>query len=156
VKNGFQESLSAWLEGFKKAGFLCALVAGSAALGFLIAWPLWYFATSARQAYTITVLCLGGAGAVFLAIRAGQRRRKAMREDGKPRRNALTVMLTVVIAVVATAGTYVGAALFARGLWVIGAVELVAWGGLLWVIGRARRAANSRKVRPVPAENVGK
>jgi hypothetical protein len=79
-----------------------------------------------------------------------------MREDGKRRRSALAALLTVVIVVVATAGTYVGAALFARGLWVIGAVELLIWGGLLWVIGRARRAANSRKVRPLPAENVGK
>jgi hypothetical protein len=156
VTKSFRKSLSAGLEGLKKAGFLFALVAGSAGLGLLIAWPLWFFATSARQAYTITVLCLGGVFAVFLVVRAARRRRAVMRQAGKPRSGLLSIVLTVLIACVATAGAFVAAALFARGLWVIAAIEIVLWGALLWLIGRARRSANSRKVRPVPAENTGK
>jgi hypothetical protein len=156
VKESFQKSLAAGLEGVRRAGFLLALVAGSAALGLLIAWPLWLFATSARQVYTITVLSLSGAGVVFLTVRAGQRRRKARHEAGKPRRSLLAVMLTAVMVAVAVAGAYLAAALVVRGLWVIGAAEVVLWVGLLWLIGRGRRAAKDRKVRTVPAENAGR
>jgi len=156
VKEGFQKSLAAGLEGIRKAGFLLALVAGSAALGFLIAWPLWLFATSARQVYTTTVLSLGGAGVVFLTVRAGQRRRKARNEAGKPPRSLLAVVLTALMVAVAITGAFLAAALVVRGLWVIGAAEVVLWVGLLWLIGRGRRAAKDRKVRTVPAENAGR
>jgi small-conductance mechanosensitive channel len=153
VRNGFQKSFAAGLEGLRKVGFLLGLVAGSAVLGFLIAWPLWLFATSARQVYTITVLALAGAGIVFLAVRAARRRQKARRDAGKPGLGLLPVLLTVLLVLVGISGAYLGAALFVRGLWVVGVGVLVLWAGLLWLVGRARRAAKGRKVRRVPAEN---
>jgi hypothetical protein len=153
VKSGLQKSIAAWIEGGRKIGFLLLLVAGSAILGFLIAWPLWLFATSARQAYTITVLALAGAGVVFLVVRAAQRRRRAVRDAGKPPRTFLSGLLTVLMVVVGIAGVYLAAALIVRGLWIIGAAVIAVWAGLLWLIGRARGATKVRKVRPVPAEN---
>lgn len=153
MNNGLRRTVAAWVEAARKTGFLLLLVVGSAALGILIAWPLWLFATSARQAYTITVLALAGAGIVFLAVRAVQRSRKAVQDPGKPRRTFLSVLLTVLIVIVGFAGAYLAAALFVRGLWIIGAGVVVLWAGILWLMGRARGAAKTRKVRPVPAEN---
>ncbi len=68
MKNAFRKTLSRWVEAGRKVGFLLVLVAGSAALGLLISWPLWLFATSARGAYSITVLGLAGAGILYLVV----------------------------------------------------------------------------------------
>ncbi|MGA2381642.1 MAG: hypothetical protein ABSG85_20275 [Spirochaetia bacterium] len=153
MKNGLRKAIAAWIEGGRKVGFLLLLVAGSAGLGFLIAWPLWLFATTARQAYTITVLALIVGGIIFLAVRAAQRRRKAVRDAGKPRRTLLSGLLAVLMVIVGVAGVYLAAALIVRGLWIIGAGVVALWAGLLWLIGQARGAAKARKVRPLPAEN---
>ena len=77
-----RRTLARWFEAGRRIGFLLVLVAGSAALGLLISWPLWFFATSARQAYTITVLVLAGAGVVFLVVRSASRSRGATRDPG--------------------------------------------------------------------------
>jgi hypothetical protein len=89
-------------------------------------------------------------------VRAALRRRKTLRDDGRPGRSALTALLTVLTALVGIAGVYLAAALIARGLWIVGAGVVVLWAGLLWLIARARAAAKSRKLRPVPAENGSK
>ena len=146
-------TLARWLEIGRKIGFLVALVAASAALGFAISWPLWLFATSAREAYTITVLALAGAGLVFLVVRAVLRSRRATRDPGKPRRTPLSVLLTFLMVIVGFSGAYLAAAFLARGLLAIGAADIVVWGVLLWALGRARSAAKNPKVRPLPAEN---
>jgi hypothetical protein len=148
-----RKTLARWLEVGRKIGFLVALVAASAALGFVISWPLWLFATSARRAYTITVLALAGAGIIFLVFRAIRRSRRATRDPGRPRRTPLSVILTFLMVVVGLAGAYLGAALLARGLLVIAAADIVVWAALLWVLGRARSAAKNPKVRTLPAEN---
>jgi len=153
VKNGFRKTLARWVEAGRKVGFLLLLVAGSAALGFLISWPLWLFATSARKAYTITVLGLAAAGVIFLIVRSVQRSRTATRDPGKPRRTFISVLMTVLMVPVGFGGVCLAAAFLVRGLWVFGAADLAAWGILLWVLGRARTAAKNRKVRAVPAEN---
>jgi hypothetical protein len=153
VKQGFQKTLSRWIEGARRVGFFLLLLAGSAALGILIAWPLWYFATTARNEYTIFVLALAGAAIVFLAVRGGIRRRKAARDSGVPRRSVLAVLLSVVMVVIGCAGLYAAAALFSRRLWIIGSADVAVWAALLWLMGRARAAAKSRKVRRIPAEN---
>lgn len=62
--------LRAWGEAARKIGFLALLVAGSAAAGLVIAWPLWYFATSARTAYTAFALILAACGIIFAIIRS--------------------------------------------------------------------------------------
>jgi hypothetical protein len=153
VKNGFRKTLTRWVEAGRKVGFLLVLVAGSAALGFLISWPLWLFATSARTAYTITVLGLAGAGVIFLVVRSVQRSRTATRDPGTPRRTFISALMTVLMVLVGFGGAYLAAAFLVRGLWAFGAADLAAWGILLWLLGRARRAAKNRKVQAVPAEN---
>jgi len=153
VSNGFRRRISAWIEAGRKTGFLLLLVAGSTALGILIAWPLWLFATSARQAYTITVLALAAGGIVFLVARAILRSRSAARDPGRPNRSAGSALLTALMVIVGCSGLYLSAALLARGIWIFGAGAAVVWAGLLWLLGRARGAVRNRKARPVPAEN---
>lgn len=156
MKNNLRKTLARWLQAAGKIGFLLVLAAGSAALGFLISWPLWLFATSARQVYTVTVLALAGAGSVALIVRSALRSRAAARDPGKQRRTFLTALLTFLMVIVGFSGAYLAAAFLARGLWIIGAVDIAAWGLLLWALGRARNAAKSPKVRTVPAENGSK
>jgi hypothetical protein len=153
VKTAVRKTLARWFEAGRKIGFLLFLVAGSAALGFLISWPLWLFATTARTAYTITVLGLAGAGIVFLVTRSVLRSRTATRDPGKPRRTLLSAFLTMLMALIGFGGAYLAAVLLVRGLWLFAAVDLAAWGLVLWGLGRARSASKNRKVRPVPAEN---
>lgn len=156
TRRGFGRRLSAWIEAGRKAGFLVILVAGSAALGLIIALPLWLFATSAREAYTVVVLVSAAAGVVYLVVRSVARRRAAVRDSGRPRRSALAGFLTALMAVIGAAGLYAAAALLARGNWILGSLDLVLWAGILWLLGRGRRAARDRKARPVPAENKGR
>jgi hypothetical protein len=156
AKSTVRKTIARWLEAGRKIGFLLVLVAGSAALGFLVSWPLWLFATSARQAYTFTVLGLACAGVIFLAVRSIRRSRRTTRDPGKPRRTFVSVLLTVLMVLVGFGGAYMAAAFLVRGLWVFGAVDIAAWGLLLWALGRARSGAKNPKVRPVPAENGSK
>ncbi len=153
MNRGLRKSIATWIEGARRVGFLLLLVAGSAALGFLIAWPLWLFATSARPAYTVTVLALAGAGIVLLIVRAARRRRQAVRDAGKPVHTFLSALLGFLTAVIGVAGAYLAAALMVHGLWIVAAIVVVLWAGFLWLLGRARGAAKSRKADPVPAEN---
>ena len=153
MSGGLRRRLAAWIETARNAGFLVLLVAASAALGLAIAVPLWFFATSARGAYTVAVLVLAGAGIVYLVVRSAVRRSATARESGRPRQSAVAVLLAVLMGVVGVAGLYAAAALAAHANWVLGALDLVVWAGLLWLMGRARRAAGSRKARPFPAEN---
>ena len=153
MSSGLRRRISAWIEAGRKTGFVILLVAGSAALGILIAWPLWLFATSAREAYTVTLLALAAGAAVYLVVRGVVRRRSAARDPGRPRGSAASALLTTLIVIVAVAGLYLAAALLARRIWILGAGAAVAWAGLLWLLGRARGAARNRKTRRVPAEN---
>jgi hypothetical protein len=141
------------MEAGRKAGFLVLLVAGSAILGILIAWPLWLFATSAREVYTISVLALAAGGIGYLVVRGFLRRRSAPRDPGRPRSSAVSGFLTGLMVIVGCAGLYFAAALLAHGTWVLGAGALVIWAGLLWLLGKARGAARGRKARAVPADN---
>ncbi len=142
-----------WIEAASAAGFVLLLVVACVALGLAIAWPLWAFATGARQAYTATVLGAAAAGIVFLLVRAARRRRSAMRDPSVPRRSVAAGLLAALMVLVGLCGAWLAAALLARGIWALGAAAVVAWILLLWVLGRARRAAKGRKPRAVPAEN---
>jgi len=151
--------LASWIEAGRKTGFLLLLVAGSAALGIIIAWPLWLFATSARETYTVVVLALAAGGIVYLVVRALLRSCTTARDPGRPRRSAVSGLLTALMVIVGCAGLYLVAAMAARRTWVLAALAVVLWIGLLWLLGRARNAARARaegrtrKARPVPAEN---
>jgi hypothetical protein len=154
VRGAVKRRLESWIEALRKIGFFILLVAGSACFGFAIAWPLWFFATSQRQAYTIFAFCLAGGGLLALAVRRFIRLRKSPRDPGKPRRTILSVLLTVLLTIVVVAGGYVAAVLFYRGLWILAAPELVIWAGVLWALTYARRASNRHNERHNPAENV--
>jgi hypothetical protein len=155
MKIGLRRIFSSWLDVLRKVGVFVLLVAGSAGLGLLIAWPLWLFATSSRRIYSIVVLSLLFAGLVFLVVRGILRRRSRMRDPGQPRRNALTFLITTLIVAVAITGAYAAAVLFSRRLWVLAVLTLLAWGGLLWFFGFLRRCARARKAPALPAENRG-
>jgi uncharacterized membrane protein YidH (DUF202 family) len=154
VTGAVKRRLESWLEAFRRIGFFVILVAGSALFGFAIAWPLWLFATSQRQAYTVFAFCLAGGGLIALGIRRFIRLRRSARDPGRPRRSVLSVLLTILLTIVAVAGAYVAAVLLYRGLWILAAPALVAWAGLLWGLGLARRASNRHNERRDPAENV--
>ena len=156
MRNSARKTLARWLEAGRKIGFLLVLVAGSAALGLLISWPLWLFATSAREVYTVTFLALAGVGVVSLIARSVRRNRRATRDPGKPRRTFLSLLLTVLMVIVGFGGAYLAAAFLARGFWTIGAIAVATWGLLLWALGRARNAAKHSKARTIPAENGSK
>jgi hypothetical protein len=144
-----------WIAAGRGVGFFLLLAGGSAALGFVIAWPLWLFATSERKAYTVFVLCLLGAGIVALIVRSAARRRRAARDRGGPRRTALSALITLVQVVFAVTGLWAEAVFVARGLWLFAVVGLLAWASIVWALGIGRRAAKRRKQAAVPAENKG-
>jgi hypothetical protein len=154
VRSGLRQRLESWLEALRKIGFFILLVAGSAVFGFAIAWPLWIFATSQRQAYTIFAFCLAGGALLALAARKVIRLRTSAHDPGKPRRTFLSTLLTILITLVGLAGGYLAAVLFYRGLWILAIPALVAWAALLWALAYARSAAKGHKERQNPAENV--
>ena len=150
-----RRTLSSWIDALRKIGFFLLLVAGSAGLGLLIAWPLWLFATSSRRIYTIVVLSLIAAGILFLVVRRILRGRDRMRDPGQPRKNALTFLVTTLTVIVGIVGAYVAAVLFARRLWIFAFPTVLVWAGILWLLGFLRRLARARKEPALPAENRG-
>ena len=136
--------LRGWLELAKKVGFFLLLVAGSSVLGLAIAWPLWYFAISARKAYTLFVLCIAVAGTLALAGRAMLRARKAPRDPGKPRRPLLSLLLFLLQTLAFLVGLYAVVLFVFRGLWLFAIPMLVIWLALLVALGIGRRAVKAR------------
>jgi hypothetical protein len=153
VNAGLRRTVSAWLRAARLVGGLVLLIGGSAALGLLIAWPLWRFATGARGPYTIFVLVVAAGGIVYLVVRRLQRNAAEARDPSLPRRSVSAGLLTAARVVIGVCGAYLAAALLARGFWILGASAAVVWGLLLWLLGRAHRAAIQRKERLHPAEN---
>lgn len=138
-----------WGELGQKIGFFLLLILGSAAVGAAIAWPLWYFATSARRAYTAFALILAAAGVVFLIVRAILRARGAPRETAGPRRSALSGFLALVQAIVLLAGLYLAAVLFFHGVWIFAVPLVLVCAALLVLLGLARRAAKASRPRSI-------
>ena len=143
-----------WLETGRSIGFILLLIAGTGLLGFCISWPLWFFATRTPGVYTATVLSLAGAGIAALIARRVLRRRSA---DGPSRHGAalLAAVISVFMGGVAIVGAFTAAALLARRMWLGGGIEVVLWVFLLWLLGKARRAAKTRKAPGFSAENRG-
>jgi 1,4-dihydroxy-2-naphthoate octaprenyltransferase len=137
--------LHVWGEAVRKIGFLVLLVVGSAAAGFIIAWPLWYFATSARVAFTAFALGLAGCGIVFGVVRAILRGRNAPRDTGARRRSPLSSLLGALQAIILLCGLYLGTALFYRGMWIFAVPLLLICFGLLALLGLIRRGAKASR-----------
>jgi len=130
VKHELRSLIRSWGELASKFGFFVLLVVGSATMGVVIAWPLWYFATSARAAYTVFALLLALAGVVFAIVRSVIKRRNATHEASGRRRPLLSSFLVILQVLILLSGLYV----FAIPL-------LVACFGLLVLLGLARRAS---------------
>lgn len=155
MKGSFARSLARWIEAARTLGFFLLLVAGSAALGLAIAWPLWLFATSQKRLFTLCLLCLLAAAILLLAVRAVVRRRHATRDPGRPGRTVLSVILGILLGMSVPVGAYVTAVLLFRGLWILAIPAVLIWLAFLWLLGFLRRAAKFRKQRAIPAENRG-
>jgi hypothetical protein len=140
-----------WREAVGTTGFLLLLVVGSAGCGLLISWPLWFFATTGRRAFTITVAVVVVAALASVVVRAVLRRRPAERRN--PLRVLALVLLTVLLVAVAAAGAYLCAALLYRGYLAAGIPAVIAWAGLLWLLGWLRRKVKPGHGRRESAEN---
>jgi hypothetical protein len=138
--------LSRILRGYReigaRAGFLVLLVALSAALGALIALPLWLFATTSPRAYTAAVLAAAAAAAGAALVR------RALRNGiSWPRAAAmaLALLLGLAKAVLLLAGLYAAAVFAARRLFLPAAAgALVFLAAAAW-IGFGVRAGTPRK-----------
>jgi Flp pilus assembly protein TadB len=150
VKSAHPRQGAAGLEAGRAVGFF--LVGGSAALGLGIALPLWAFATSYRTAYTIAFLSAAAAGLAAVAVRKAVRRRRSIRDPGKPRRSALSVGIACLILLVFCAGLYLAAVLLYRNLWILAIPALAVWAAILGLLGWAARAAKGRKAPRIPAD----
>jgi hypothetical protein len=148
-------SLGPWAETARGMGFFIILVAGSAALGFAIALPLWLLATRARQLYTILFLAATVGGVAFLLVRSALRRRRRSLDAPGSRRSPLAALLSAILAILVICGLYALAALAWQGWWLPALAALPVWAFLLWLLGRARRAVKARMEPVTPAETRG-
>jgi hypothetical protein len=104
--------LRGWREIGSRAGFLALLVVLSAALGALVALPLWLFATARPAAYTVTALAAAGAAVVAAVARRAARRGTGWRRAGAA---SLAAALAVAKAALLVGGLAAGVAFAARG-----------------------------------------
>lgn len=106
----------------RRTGIVVGLVAVSAALGGLIALPLWLFATASPRLYTAAVIAASCAGIAIAAVRrlvaSGARWRRAVPA-------ALGVLLGIAKAVLLLAGAYAAAAFAAGRRFLLAALGLV-------------------------------
>jgi hypothetical protein len=147
----YRGALARWREAVGTIGFLLLLIVGSAGCGFLIAWPLWLFATAERRIFTITVAAVVVAALAAVVVRAILRRGPTERRN--PLRVLALVLITVLVAAVAVAGAYLSAVLLYRGSPALGIPALVAWAGLLWLLTWLRRKVKPGHGRRESAEN---
>jgi len=146
VKGELRSVVRTWGQLAQKIGFLILLVAGSAAVGAAIAWPLWYFATSAREVYTGFVLILAAGGIVFAVVR-GLVRARRMPHDGTERLRPLSGLIGVLQGLILLGGLYVSAVLLYHGIWLIAIPALLVSLGLLLLLGLARRLLKASRAR---------
>ncbi len=115
--------------------FILALLAASAALSFAIAWPLWFFATRQRTAYSFFTLAVLAAAACILAFGARARKTAANGSPAKARkRPAVMALFAVLWMGILAAGSYFSVLLSVRGFAYIGIPFLVV---LLFLLGLA-------------------
>lgn len=92
-----------------------ALIAGTVAMSAAVVFPLWYFSTHARRAYTIAVLALFGAAILFLLVRRSRTFWELSANERSARvRRAIGKILSVLAYLV---GLYLILGLYAIGLY---------------------------------------
>jgi hypothetical protein len=117
--NFFRRAFQGYIGILKLGRLLTVLLFAAAVLGFIVAWPLWYFATTNSAAYSIFTLAVLGAGIVFAAARRiiGRRARSRLPSGASGSRNPLlTVLLIVLWLVIFVAGIYAVLFLYFRGI----------------------------------------
>ena len=151
MKREIRSVMRSWVELARGLGFLILLVGGSATVGVIIAWPLWYFATSNRIAYTAFALLLALAGAVFATVRSIIKGRNAAAEEGRRRRHALSKLLGVLQILILVSGLYLVAVLSYHAVWIFAIPLFIVCLGLIVLVGLARRTSKtSRDASIVP------
>lgn len=142
--------LSRVLRGYReigsRAGFLGLLVLLSAALGAVIALPLWLFATSRPREYTAAVLAAAAAAVVTAVIR------RVLRSGiSWPRIAAkvLAILLGIGKTALLLAGLYAAAAFAARGRIVPAAAGALAFlAAAAWIGWGVRSSTQNRREAP--------
>jgi hypothetical protein len=138
--------LSRVMRGYRRIGsrigLFVLLAVLSAALGALIAFPLWLAATAAPRIYTITVLAAAAAAVVAAAIRRVLRTGIGWHRAAA---KALSILLGLAKAVLLLAGIYAAAAFAAQRRYVPAAAgALVVLAAAAW-IGWGVHAGTARK-----------
>jgi hypothetical protein len=105
--------LKGYLGVLRGVGFFLGLLAASAALGALVAWPLWRFATASRPAYSWFALACMAAGLAAFGVRAALRRGKGAAQPRRGRPRALMGLALVLLFAAGLCGVLL---LAARGL----------------------------------------
>lgn len=140
------------LRGYREIGrralIVVGLVAVSAALGGLIALPLWLFATASPRLYTAAVIVAAGSGITIAAVRrlvvTGVRWRRAVPA-------ALGVLLGIAKAALLLAGAYAAAAFAAGRRFLLAAAGLVVALAVAAWIGYGASAG-----KPLPRRDSGR
>ncbi len=128
ASGAFGRILRGYLGVLRGLGFFIALLAASAGMGFLVAWPLWKFATSSRTGYSWFALAAVAAAIVLLVVRSALRRGAV--PAGPPSRRKRHPLVRAALGLVWTlallAGFSVVLLLAARGLYIAAVPALAA------------------------------
>ncbi len=127
MSGAFGRILRGYLGVLRGLGFFIALLAASAGIGLLVAWPLWKFATSSRTAYSWFALAAAAAVIVLLMVQSARRRRTVPAGPlSRRRRHPLVrALFGLVWTLALLAGFTVVLLLAARGLY-LAAVPVLA------------------------------
>jgi ABC-type transport system involved in cytochrome c biogenesis permease subunit len=142
--------LSRVLHGYReigsRAGFLGLLVLLSAALGALIALPLWLFATSSPRGYTTAILAAAAAAALTAAVR------RVLRSGiswARAAEKALAILLGIAKTALLLAGLYAAAAFAAQRRYAATAAGIVVFlAAAAWIGWGMHSSTQNRREAP--------
>lgn len=119
----------------RRLTWILALALATVVVSAVIVFPLWYFSTHDRPAYTATVLSLAGAGVLYLIIRKSWTFWELPRGERALRIRRLLAKLAAILGYLA--GLYIILGLYLVGLFVaaipLSALYLLALGYTLYV-----------------------
>jgi hypothetical protein len=125
---------------FQKIGAFVLLIVGIVIVSLIVAVPLWYFSNSHAFGYTVFVVAVLAAAALYALVS------RLVRLRGDPEalqaylnRKILPILKTTAVVVASVAVIYVIALLISRGLTVLSIAAAVLWILLLGFLKYARR-----------------